>query len=271
MANEPSPATPGSLSPGNSHAMTMLDKYRINWRLTAALMAVSVLGLFTLPPLMVFALIEVMIFALFASALNLWLSYAGILSFGHAGYFGLGAYGVAITIERFGWPMPLGILAGNQVYFLISALLIATASAIDTTSFYWIRIAGALWLAGLMLAPLWRRARPGQKVEMERHPPGPAGAGTFLTGILLQLANPKTIVFFVAFLPQFIDPRASLAVQFSILAVSSFAIEYAILTGYGLLAVKPKAWLGGAAPGSRMKLAGQLGLALAVGWWIFRG
>ena len=79
MANEPSPATPGSLSPGNSHAMTMLDKYRINWRLTAALMAVSVLGLFTLPPLMVFALIEVMIFALFASALNLWLSYAGIL------------------------------------------------------------------------------------------------------------------------------------------------------------------------------------------------
>ena len=165
----------------------------------------------------------------------------------------------------------LGILAGNQVYFLISALLIATASAIDTTSFYWIRIAGALWLAGLMLAPLWRRARPGQTVEMERHPPGPAGAGTFLTGILLQLANPKTIVFFVAFLPQFIDPRASLAVQFSILAVSSFAIEYAILTGYGLLAVKARAWLGGAAPGSRMKLAGQLGLALAVGWWIFRG
>ena len=115
MTNEPSPATPGSLSPGNSHAMTMLDKYRINWRLTAALMAVSVLGLFTLPPLMVFALIEVMIFALFASALNLWLSYAGILSFGHAVYFGLGAYGVAITIERFGWPMPLGILAGPFV------------------------------------------------------------------------------------------------------------------------------------------------------------
>lgn len=120
MANEPSPATPGSLSPGNSHAMTMLDKYRINWRLTAALMAVSVLGLFTLPPLMVFALIEVMIFALFASALNLWLSYAGILSFGHAVYFGLGAYGVAITIERFGWPMPLGILAGPVVSALFA-------------------------------------------------------------------------------------------------------------------------------------------------------
>ena len=165
----------------------------------------------------------------------------------------------------------LGILAGNQVYFLISALLIATASAIDTTSFYWIRIAGALWLAGLMLAPLWRRARPGQKVEMERHPPGPAGAGTFLTGILLQLANPKAIVFFVAFLPQFIDPRVSLSVQFSILAVSSFAIEYTILTGYGLLAQKAGAWLGARSRGGRMELVGNLGLAVAVAWWIFWG
>ncbi len=165
----------------------------------------------------------------------------------------------------------LGILAGNQIYFLISALLIATASAIDTTSFYWIRIAGALWLAGLMFAPLWRWARSGNETKMERHPPGPAGAATFLTGILLQLANPKTIVFFVAFLPQFIDPRVSLAVQFSILAVSSFAIEYTILTGYGLLAREAGSRLGGPATGGRMKLVGNLGLALAVGWWIFRG
>jgi homoserine/homoserine lactone efflux protein len=165
----------------------------------------------------------------------------------------------------------LGILAGNQIYFLISALLIATASAIDTTSFYWIRIAGALWLAGLMFAPLWRWARSSNKAEMERHPPRLSGAGTFLTGILLQLANPKTIVFFVAFLPQFIDPRVSLSVQFSILAVSSFAIEYTILTGYGLLAREAGSRLGGPVTGGRMKLVGNLGLALAVGWWIFRG
>lgn len=165
----------------------------------------------------------------------------------------------------------LGILAGNQIYFLISALMIGTASAIDTTSFYWIRIAGALWLAGLMAAPLWRWARSGNKTGKERPTPRSAGAGTFLTGILLQLANPKAIVFFVAFLPQFIDPRASLPVQFSILAISSFTLEYTILTGYGLLAQKAGAWLGGPARGGRMELVGNLGLALAVGWWILRG
>lgn len=165
----------------------------------------------------------------------------------------------------------LGILAGNQIYFLISALLIATATAIDTTSFYWIRIAGALWLAGLMIVPLWRWARSSQTGGKELPPRRFIGVGTFLTGTLLQLANPKTIVFFVAFLPQFIDPRGSLSVQFSILAVSSFAIEYTILSGYGLLARKAGAWLGGHSPGGWMELVGNLGLAAAVGWWIFRG
>ena len=165
----------------------------------------------------------------------------------------------------------LGILAGNQVYFLISALTIATASSIDIASFYWIRIAGALWLAGLMLAPLRGWTRSGKNGKKERHTPGIAGAGTFLTGILLQLANPKTILFFAAFLPQFIDPRGSFSAQFFILAVSSFAIEYTILTGYGLLAHQAGGLLGGPSAGGRMKLAGNLGLAVAVGWWIFKG
>jgi len=172
---------------------------------------------------------------------------------------------------RSGQITTLGILTGNQVYFLISALLIATAATIGTNWFYWIRIAGAFWLATLVLAPLWRWARSAKQAGKHRPPPRPSGAGTFLTGILMQLANPKTIVFFAAFLPQFIDPRVSLAVQFSILAVSSFAIEYTILTGYGLLARAAGTRVGGPNAGGWINLTGNLGLAVAVGWWIFRG
>lgn len=112
----------------------MLDRYRINWPLTAVVMGIALVGLFTLPTLWVFTIIEVMIFALFASALNLWLSYAGILSFGHALYFGLGAYGVAITISRFGWPMPLGILAGPFVCAL--AALVFGFLCVQLTTIY---------------------------------------------------------------------------------------------------------------------------------------
>ena len=40
------------------------------------------------------------IFALFATTLNLLLGYTGLLSFGHAMFFGVGAYGTAIALER---------------------------------------------------------------------------------------------------------------------------------------------------------------------------
>lgn len=109
------------------------DPYRINWPLTALVVAVTSVALFTLPPLMVFALIEVMIFALFASALNLLLSYSGFISFGHAVYFGIAAYGVAITITRFGWPVPVGIVAGplvSALFALVFGILCVQLTAI---------------------------------------------------------------------------------------------------------------------------------------------
>ena len=109
------------------------DPYRINWRVTLGVLAVTALGLLTLPPLMVFALIEVMIFALFASALNLLLSYSGMVSFGHAVYFGIAAYGMAIAIARFGWPMWLGIAIGpltSALFALVFGILCVQLTSI---------------------------------------------------------------------------------------------------------------------------------------------
>ena len=44
---------------------------------------------------------EIMIWALFAASVNLLFGYTGLLSFGQALYFGMGAYGVALSIEFF--------------------------------------------------------------------------------------------------------------------------------------------------------------------------
>ena len=54
--------------------------------------------------------IHVVVYALAAMALNFLLGYTGVLSFGHAAYFGLGAYGTAMTIKYLYPSTPLGML-----------------------------------------------------------------------------------------------------------------------------------------------------------------
>jgi branched-chain amino acid transport system permease protein len=56
-------------------------------------------------------LMTALCFALFACAFNLLLGYAGLMSFGHAMFFGMAAYFFGHTVKEWGWPPELGILA----------------------------------------------------------------------------------------------------------------------------------------------------------------
>jgi branched-chain amino acid transport system permease protein len=58
-------------------------------------------------------LMKVLCFALFACAFNLLIGYVGLLSFGHAMFFGLAAYVTAHAVKELGWPTEAGILAGT--------------------------------------------------------------------------------------------------------------------------------------------------------------
>lgn len=55
---------------------------------------------------------ELLVFALFAASLQFMMSTGGLVSFGHAAYFGLGAYGAALATKWLGAPMPLALVAG---------------------------------------------------------------------------------------------------------------------------------------------------------------
>ncbi|TGT18474.1 branched-chain amino acid ABC transporter permease, partial [Mesorhizobium sp. M4B.F.Ca.ET.172.01.1.1] len=56
---------------------------------------------------------KMLCFALFACAFNLLLGYTGLLSFGHAAFFGGAAYFCAYAVKAWGWPPEAGILLGT--------------------------------------------------------------------------------------------------------------------------------------------------------------
>ena len=68
-----------------------------------------------LPTFHVWVLVEILAFALFAASLHLLMGTGGMVSFGHAAAFGLGAYGAALLMKLAGLPMPLAFLAAPAV------------------------------------------------------------------------------------------------------------------------------------------------------------
>ena len=84
---------------------------------------------------------DVLIFALFAASLHFIMSNGGMVSFGHAAYFGLGAYGAAFVIKYAGGSMELALLA---------APLMAAAGAL-VFGWFCVRLSG-VYMAMLTLA-----------------------------------------------------------------------------------------------------------------------
>jgi branched-chain amino acid transport system permease protein len=68
-------------------------------------------------------LMTVLCFALFACAFNLLLGYVGLLSFGHAMFFGGAAYVAGFLIKDLGWPTELGVLGAVASAVVVGAFL----------------------------------------------------------------------------------------------------------------------------------------------------
>jgi branched-chain amino acid transport system permease protein len=75
-----------------------------------------------LPTFWIWMAVEIFAFALFAASLHLLMGLGGMVSFGHAAYFGLGAYGAALLLKAAGWPMPLAFLAAPVVAAIAAAI-----------------------------------------------------------------------------------------------------------------------------------------------------
>src|SRR3977135_862734 len=95
----------------------------------------------------------------------------------------------------------LGVQVGLTIVIGIVAIGLTSLMATMGYWFDWVRFAGAaylVWLGGKLIRS------PVEGVNTDEPPPPPRG-GFFLQGFLVLLSNPKVLVFFGAFIPQFMD------------------------------------------------------------------
>jgi threonine/homoserine/homoserine lactone efflux protein len=126
-----------------------------------------------------------------------------------------------------------GIAVALVVWVTASAVGVAAVLKASTTLFYALKLIGGLYLAYLGIrAWLASREKPGDLLAGAKA--APAGS-IFRQGLISAGTNPKLGVFFVTFLPQFVDPHQQLLPQLLLLGSVFALIGWTWMNVYGLL------------------------------------
>lgn len=132
------------------------------------------------------------------------------------------------------FPMVLGILAGDLLYFFFAVFGLAAIATLFGPVFTIVRWAGAAYL--LYIAWKFWTARPGAE---QMKPRNEAAWKTFVAGFSLTMGNPKTIVFYLAILPTVV-PLADMT-PLALVELTAIVVVVLLIIGCGY------AWLASAA------------------------
>ena len=132
----------------------------------------------------------------------------------------------------------LGLQSALVIQLSIVAAGLGALLAASTTAFNIMKLLGAAYLIWLGIQK-WREAPQAVEGENIAMPP----SGLFVQGLLVNLTNPKAIVFIAALTPQFIDPGRPQWLQFLILAATMCGVDTVVMSGYALLATHLRRWL----------------------------
>ncbi len=118
-------------------------------------------------------------------------------------------------------------ISGGVLGFVITiALSMFGIGALLQASIAWLTV--LKWVGGAYLVWLgiqvWRS--PPIELRVTDDGDGRPGLSLFKDGLLSAVTNPKALLFFAAFLPQFIDPHRNLVVQFAIMAATFGTVEF---------------------------------------------
>ncbi len=151
-------------------------------------------------------------------------------------------------------------VAGTQVGLavMIGIVGIGLTSLIEAMGhwFDWLRLAGAAYLVWLG----WKMIRSAGVASAATRAPVPRG-GFLLQGVLVALSNPKTLIFFGAFFPQFIDPARDHGLQIVIMGLTAMLVAAVSDSIYALAASRARHVLSA----QRVRLLSRLGGGFLVG------
>ena len=158
--------------------------------------------------------------------------------------------------RRGGFLAALGIHIGGFAHVIAAAAGLSAVFKLVPEAYAAVKIAGAVYLVWLGIGIIRGRRDPGELPQVR----GKRARRAFLESVVVEVLNPKVAVFYIAFLPQFVDPAAAAPVwlQFLVLGVivnlafSAMDVVTVLLTSSMLRRVRDSGlgerllrWLGG--------------------------
>lgn len=164
-------------------------------------------------------------------------------------------------------PLVAAVALGDSTALVLSLLGLGALLAASAFWFTLIKVAGGLYLLYLGLCMLRSGFKPAPPAAA---PAGEAAAGSrwrlFLNTYAVTALNPKGLVFFIAFLPQFISPERAAAPQLWMLAATFVALAILNATLYAVFAASARTLFASTGAQRRFNLGGGLLLAAAGCW-----
>ena len=156
----------------------------------------------------------------------------------------------------------LGVQVGYVLWYVLAALGLGTLAAQVPVAFTVLAVGGSLYLAWLGLQALRHAGESGEA-------PGPTrrrSAHPLRDGFVVAISNPKSLIYIVALLPPFVDPRSAVVPQLILLGAIALSLDVSI--GLVYIAAGSRLARAMASPHTRRWLDSSVGLifiAIAIG------
>lgn len=142
------------------------------------------------------------------------------------------AYIVTQSIDqgrRAGLVSALGVASGGLVHVAAATVGLSALIASSSAAFTIVKLVGAVYLIGVGVRRIVAGGEPEERVRTSR-------AHVYRQGVVVNVLNPKTALFFLAFLPQFVDRHHTVWPQVALLGVLFVTVAVLSDTTYALVA-----------------------------------
>ncbi|HEY0414781.1 MAG TPA: LysE family translocator [Gaiellaceae bacterium] len=162
--------------------------------------------------------------------------------------------------RRAGLASAAGVASGGLVHVAAATVGLSAVIASSATAFTAVKLVGAAYLIAVGI-----RRIAGRDEAATAQPAAAPLRRLYRQGVVVNLLNPKTALFFLAFLPQFVDTHARVAPQVALLGVVFAVIAFASDCTYALVAAVLAARLRRSGRGARVRRFASGGVFVALG------